>query len=201
MVKDRLLNILDKLYKYRQKSLLDNLVKAKIISIGEFTYGIPNVIYDKHSSSVIKIGKFCSIADKVYIYTGSNHNTQWITTYPLRIMFNLEGKYKDGHPSSKGDVIIGNDVWIASNVTILSGVKIGDGSVIGANAVISKDVEPYSVVAGNPQVLLKKRFPDPIINDLLEIKWWDWPIDKIIAAVPLLCSDDVMRFCELYGEK
>ncbi len=200
MIKDRLLHILDRLYNYRQKSLYENLINEGILSIGDYTYGIPNVIHDKHSIAVVKIGKFCSIADNVYIYTGSNHNTHWITTYPLRIMLDMAGKYKDGHPSTKGDVIIGNDVWIASNVKILSGVKIGDGSVIAANTIVSRDVPPYSVVAGNPQIILKLRFSEHEITQLLKIKWWDWPIDKIREAVPLLCNDDIKRFCEIYGE-
>lgn len=200
IIKDRLLYILDNLYKFRKENLYNRWIRTHVLSVGEYTYGFPNIIHDKHSTSVVNIGKFCSIADGVNIFTGSNHNTNWVTTYPLRIMLNLEGKYKDGQPSTKGDVIIGNDVWIASNVTILSGVKIGDGSVIAANTIVSRDVPPYSVVAGNPQIILKLRFSEHEITQLLKIKWWDWPIDKIREAVPLLCNDDIKRFCEIYGE-
>lgn len=199
MIKDRLLHIFDRLYNYRQKSLYENLIKEGILSIGDYTYGIPNVIHDKHSIAVVKIGKFCSIADNVYIYTGSNHNTHWITTYPLRIMLDMAGKYKDGHPSTKGDVIIGNDVWIASNVTILSGVKIGDGAVIAANTIVSKNILPYSVVGGNPQRLLKMRFEQNDIDKLLEIKWWNWDIENIKKATPLLCSENIKKFLDFYG--
>ncbi|HPW66874.1 MAG TPA: CatB-related O-acetyltransferase [Salinivirgaceae bacterium] len=140
------------------------MITSKILSVGDYTYGNPNIIHDKHTNSKVKIGKFCSLAEGVTIFTGSNHNINWVTTYPLRIMLNLEGKYADGHPSTKGDVIIGNDVWIAANVTILSGVKIGDGAVVAANSVISKDVLPYSVVGGNPQRLIKMRFEQAIVR-------------------------------------
>ena len=144
----------------------------------------------------MKIGSFCSIASNCNIYLGGNHRTDWVTTYPFghihnTIFNNFNGI---GHPSTKGDVIIGNDVWIASNVTIMSGVKIGDGVVIAANSHIIKDIEPYSLVGGNPAKLIKKRFSEKQIEQLLEIKWWEWKDEKINKFTKLLCNDNIDEF-------
>jgi acetyltransferase-like isoleucine patch superfamily enzyme len=99
-----------------------------------------------------------------------------------------------GHPACKGDIIIGNDVWIGAKSTIMSGVKIGDGAIVAAGALVTKDVEPYSVVGGNPAKLLKYRFDKQQIADLLEIAWWNWGEDKIREEAMLLWSSDLNEF-------
>jgi acetyltransferase-like isoleucine patch superfamily enzyme len=167
--------------------------------MGEHSYGLPNILWDKHSTSKIRIGKFCSIAKNVCIHNGSNHNVNWISTYPHRIMLDMEGKYEDGHPSSKGDVVIGNDVWIGENCTIFSGITIGDGAVIAGDSVVVKDVEPYTIYGGAPAKFIKNRFSDDVIKNLLVIKWWDWKLSKIKKVVPLLCSENVEEFIEKHG--
>jgi len=169
-------------------------LKEGNVKIGSYSYGTPNIVWDKYSNSKIEIGKFCSIANNVTIHNGSNHNINWISTYPHRIMLKMEGKYKDGHPSTNGDVIIGNDVWIGENSTIFSGVKIGDGAVIAGNSVVVKNVEPYSVYGGAPAKLIKFRFNDQQIKKLLLISWWNWDIEKVKKYVPLHCSDNVDNF-------
>ena len=120
------------------------------MSFGKYTYGTPNIINVWENSANIKIGNFCCIAANVNIYLGGNHMTDWVTTYPFghthKNIFNrFNGK---GHPTTKGDVIIGNDVWIGSNVTIMSGVTIGDGAVIANNSHVVKNIYPYSIVYG-----------------------------------------------------
>ena len=79
----------------------------------------------------------------------------------------------------KGDITVGNDVWIGYNATIMAGVTIGDGSIIATNSAVVRDVEPYSVVGGNPAKVIKKQFSDDKIEKLLRLKWWDWEIEKI----------------------
>jgi len=145
------------------------------------------------------IGRYCSIAAQVTIFVGGNHRTDWVTTFPLRIVNELPGMHEDGHPSSKGDVIIGHDVWIGYGATILSGVTIGTGAVIGACAVVTRDVPPYAIAAGNPATVVGRRFPEDIARRLLKIAWWHWPDDEVLANVDLLCSPDVEEFCERFG--
>lgn len=161
-------------------------------NIGNWSYGHPKV-YSWGEGASLKIGKFCSFADGVTILLGGEHRLDWITTYPFSEFFEKAKLFK-GHPKSKGDVIIGNDVWIGMNTLILSGVEIGDGAVIGAGSVVFKNVEPYSIVGGNPAKLIRYRFDEPIIKELREIAWWNWPISKIEEAWPLLLSSNINDF-------
>jgi len=167
--------------------------------IGDYTYGIPKIFFPKSKNTRLKIGKFCSISDGVIIFLGGNHRTDWISTYPFMYFVGEWPEAKDipGHPASKGDVIIGNDVWFGYGAMIMSGITIGDGAVIGAGAVVTKDVEPYSIVAGNPAQLIRKRFDEETIRQLLKIKWWDWPIDKIKANIEVILSTDILKMQQL----
>lgn len=162
---------------------------------GKYTYGTPNIHWQSSGAKLV-IGNFCSIASNVNIYLGGNHRTDWVTTYPFgHIHSNIFNNFNgDGHPSTKGDVIIGNDVWIGSNVTIMSGVNISDGCVIANNSHVIKDAEPYSLIGGNPAKLIKYRFTKEQIEKMLEIKWWFWDDEKINKFTPLLCNNNIDAF-------
>lgn len=170
--------------------------------IGDYTYGVPRIIGQRwHPEVKLTIGRFCSIGGGVSIYLGGNHRTDWITTYPFsdKIIADRIGDYDHkkipGHPASGGDVYIGNDVWLANNATIMSGVTIGNGCVVAANATVPKGhYEPYSIIAGNPGKIIKKRFTDDQIRALLLIRWWDWNIEAIKIFLPELCSGNVDNF-------
>lgn len=126
----------------------------------------------------VTIGKFCSIAKGVKIGLGF-HPTNFLSSSPifyspdnpLNISLVKEKTFDDTEP-----VKIGNDVWIGANVVILDGLVIGDGCVIGANSVVTKDIEPFSIVGGVPARLIKKRFSTQIIESLMKLKWWEFPI-------------------------
>ncbi len=183
---------------YDRLCFLKNIIKNPNIIVGDYTYyddfeDVQNFeknvkyLFDFIGDKLI-IGKFCMIAsDVTFIMNGANHLTDAISTYPFAIFGNgwenaMEGKT---YPS-KSDTIIGNDVWIGHKVTIMPGVNVGDGAIIATGAVVTKDVAPYSIVGGNPAKELKKRFPDEEISRLLEIKWWDWDIDRITRNVQFL---------------
>ena len=169
----------------------EGMVGNSHISIGRFTYGFENLsVRQWNEGASLQIGSFCSISSNVTIFLGGHHRTDWITTFPFGHIFEdeLGGKNIEGHPATKGDVLIGNDVWIASGVTILSGVTVGDGAVLSANATVIKDVKPYEIVGGNPAKSLKMRFDDELVNLLLTLKWWDFPLDKIKLITNQLSS-------------
>ena len=170
---------------------LQELRDAGIVVMGRYSYGNPRVRTFVGDSSRVLIGSFVSIADGVEFIPGGNHRVDWVSTYPFRWNFKLPGALEDGHPASKGDIVVGNDVWLGTGARILSGVTIGDGAVVGAGAVVSRDVRPYSIVVGNPAREASRRFDDEQVEALQRIRWWDWPLPRILERVPLLCSADV----------
>lgn len=163
------------------------------INIGRFTYG--GATFKLWSASErVEVGAFCSFAEQVLIFGGGEHRVDWVSTHPLRIAFNSPGAGEDGHPHSKGTTRIGNDVWIGHGAMVLSGVTVGDGACIGAGAVVSKDVPAYSIVAGNPGRVIRQRFGEDQIQQLLRICWWNWPVERIKRYEALLCSPDIDAF-------
>ena len=185
---------------YDRLCFLKNVVKNPNIIVGDYTYyddfeTVENFeknvkyLFDFIGDKLI-IGKFCMIAsDVIFIMNGANHLTESISTYPFAIFGGDWSRAMDGKSyPTKGDTTIGNDVWIGFGATIMPGVTIGDGAIIAAKSVVIKDVEPYSVVGGNPAKEIKKRFSEQKIAELLEQKWWDWPIEKITQNVHKLTS-------------
>jgi len=183
----------------------------RIKSVGKYTYGVSNInIYywgngnQKQDGTLLlepaylEIGNYCSISGHILVYMGGNHHHEWASQYPFgHIHQNVFPTFDGaGQPWSKGNVIIGNDVWIGTYATIHSGVTIGDGAVIASNAVVTKDVEPYSIVGGNPAKHIKYRFPQEIREKLLEHKWWELDEYVIDHISPLLCSNN---FDELFN--
>ena len=169
------------------------------MKIGKYTYGFENIIINDWGEGYhVEIGAFCSIARRCNIYVGGNHRKDWITTYPFGILHKniFTNPNALSLPISNGNVIIGNDVWIGDNVTIMSGVTIGDGAIIACDSHVVKNVEPYSIVGGNPAKIIKYRFSKDIIESLLEIKWWNWCDDKINENAHLLCSNKIYKLIE-----
>lgn len=160
--------------------------------IGRCTYGNP-AIRTWNEGASLKIGAFCSIAEGVKILLGGEHRSDWVTTYPFNVLWE-SGRHITGHPKTKGDVIIGNDVCIGTDAVILSGVVIGDGAVVGARSVVSKDVEPYAIYAGNPALLVRKRFDEKTIQQLLALEWWNFKDEEIEKMLPLMLHTDVRTF-------
>ena len=169
--------------------------------MGPGSYGLP-IVHDWGEGSTLRIGAFCSIATNVQIFLGGNHRSEWISTYPFPAMVpGLETV--QGYGFSDGDVCIGSDVWLCSNSMILSGVSIGHGAVVAAGSIVTRDVEPYAIVAGNPARLLKWRFTSEIRTSLLQVAWWDWPTEEISRLAPLLCSgriDDFLAYAAKRNE-
>jgi acetyltransferase-like isoleucine patch superfamily enzyme len=158
------------------------------LTTGKYTYGLP--LTRRGTGNTVNIGAFCSFASGVTLDGGFQHNMKFLSTFPFPSNFPDSSQYS-GHVVCKGDINIGNDVWIGESAMIMSGVTIGDGAVIGFRSIISKDVEPYSIVAGAPQKVLRYRFDQSTIEKLLEIKWWEWPDENIKVAVKFLMSEDI----------
>ena len=183
---------------------LDSLKKSGIVTIGAHTYGSPRIITFEGDATRIVIGSFCSIAETVVFIAGGNHNAGWASTFPFRAKWELPGAFSDGQPSSKGDIVIGSDVWLAEGVVVLSGVKIGHGAVVAAAAVVTRDVPPYSLVAGSPARVMAMRFEEAQVSRLLAIRWWEWEEHAIRANVDLLSgplTDESLSGLEAAGRR
>ncbi|MBQ9544807.1 MAG: CatB-related O-acetyltransferase [Clostridia bacterium] len=174
------------------------------ITVGEFTY-IADSDFESHVThhyewigDRLTIGRFCQIASGVeFVMNGANHQMNAVSTFPF---YTLEGWDMEPPALSelpiKGDTVIGNDVWIGQNAVILPGVRVVDGAIIGASSVVGSDVEPYSIVAGNPAKLLRKRFDDELIGLLLRFRWWDKSVEEINGLIPILTCGDLEKVRE-----
>ncbi len=181
------------------KDALKPLVDRGVAIIGDHTYGAPILRYWQQGYK-FRCGKYCSIADRVQIFMGGYHRPDWVSMYPFPAFphWGPDVARIRGFAVGRDDVVVGNDVWIGSHATIMSGVKIGHGAVIGAHAIVSKDVPPFAVVVGNPAQIVKYRFDDVSVRELLAIAWWDWPDEKVQQHIPQLLSGDVQGFIEAH---
>lgn len=150
------------------------------------------------------VGKYSSIGRDCNFFLHANHRPDWITTSSQLwgpVTHEIAQMHMNmGHPSCKGDIIVGNDVWIGAKSTIMSGVKISDGSVVAAGSLVTKDVPPYAIVGGNPAKIIKFRFSEKQIEKLLEISWWDWDEQKIKDNAKLMWSDKIDEFINYFCE-
>lgn len=189
---------------------LNSVVTNPNISVGEYTmyndfvndptqFEKNNVLYHYPiNHDRLMIGKFCSIAcGAKFIFNSANHTLSSLSTYPFPLFFEEWGLVREEVTDSwdnKGDIVIGNDVWIGYEAVIMAGVTIGDGAIIGTRAVVTKDVSPYTIVGGVPARMIRKRFPDETISELLKIRWWDWPKERIaenISAIKRGCVHEL----------
>lgn len=178
----------------------EKLRSKGVVTVGKYTYyGVINIVYYGEINTKVDIGRFCSIATNLKIFLGGNHNYKCVSCYPLTVK--LLDETIPVAPLTKGDITIGNDVWIGRDATIMSGVNVGDGAVIGAASVVTKDVPPYGIAVGNPARLVRYRFSEELIEGLLRIRWWDWPLEKIVTNIDIISSENVDEFVAVFSEQ
>ena len=193
---------------YKTSCFIKNVVKAPNISIGAYTYydnpvdptGFErnNVLFNwPEFGDRLCIGKFCAIASGARFIMGSaSHRIDSVSTYPFHVFGGAWAENTPPHLSQlpfKGDIVIGNDVWIGRKSVIMPGIKIGDGAIIGAYSVVTRNVEPYTVVGGNPAKVIRRRFDEEMTELLLRLKWWDFEPERLVRFLPLLCDTDLEK--------
>ena len=186
---------------------LQNVVTDPSIVVGEYTtyddfvrdprdFQKNNVLYHYPvNHERLTIGKFCSIACGArFLFNSANHALSSLSTYPFPIFFEEWGLPVDDVSrawDNKGDIVVGSDVWIGYEAVILAGVTIGDGAIIGARAVVAQDVPPYTIVGGVPARPIRRRFDQETIDALLELRWWDWPPEKLSGCLRAIQAGDL----------
>lgn len=181
---------------------LNRVIDHPNIRIGDFTYAndfdppadwaarLAPYLYPG-APERLEIGRFCQIAHGARFITASaNHAMDGLTTFPFPVFDPADiADYRDSF-TGLPDTVIGHDVWIGHGVLVLPGVRVGSGAILGAGAVVARDVDPYTIVAGNPARPVRPRFAPATVALLLDLAWWDWPLDRIRAAVPALLAGD-----------
>ena len=191
----------------RETVYLKHVITNPNIIVGDFTmyndfvrdprdFEKNNVLYHYPTNrDRLIMGKFCSIAcGAKFLFTSANHTQKSLSTYPFPIFFDewdLDVEDITSAWDRKGDIIIGNDVWIGYEAVIMSGVTIGDGAIIGARSVVTKDIPPYTIVGGVPARQIRRRFSEETIAALLELKWWNWPREKIARKIEAIKNGDM----------
>ena len=191
----------------RETVYLKHVITNPNIIVGDFTmyndfvrdprdFEKNNVLYHYPiNRDRLIMGKFCSIAcGAKFLFTSANHTQKSLSTYPFPIFFeewDLDVEDITSAWDRKGDIIIGNDVWIGYEAVIMSGVTIGDGAIIGARSVVTKDIPPYTIVGGVPARQIRRRFSEETIAALLELKWWNWPREKITRKIEAIKNVDM----------
>lgn len=183
---------------------IKNFINHPNIQIGDYTYfndfrlPVDDVrqllVPYMHQGAPEKliIGKFVQIAHGVQFITSSaNHQMDGFSTYPFAVFGEPWSSSYEASWPNKGDTVVGNDIWIGHESLIMPGVSIGDGAIIASRSVVTKTVPPYAIVAGNPAKVIRKRFDEEIILSLLEIKWWDWPIEVINKNIATIVAANI----------
>jgi len=191
---------------FDQVCFLKNVIKNPNIIVGDYSYYDDHIDSENFERNVLYhfpfigdkliIGKFCAIArDVKFIMNGANHKMNCVSTYPFAIFRNGWEKVtpKSNELPYKGDTIIHNDVWIGYDSLIMPGVEIGNGSIVASKSVVVGNIEPYTIVGGNPAKPIRRRFSDEAISILQEIAWWNWPIEVITDNLSVLTSNDIKK--------
>lgn len=176
------------------------------VEVGAFTYiddpAGPATWFDRavlhhypETGDRLVIGRFCAIADGVrFVMNGATHAMGGFSTFPFNIFGH--GWERGFDPATweaenRGDTVVGHDVWIGTEAMILPGARIGSGAIIGARSVVSGEVPPYALAAGNPARVVRLRFPEAVVAELLALAWWDWPVPRITAALDAIRGADI----------
>jgi virginiamycin A acetyltransferase len=194
------------------KPLLASRPGVQRVSVGDYSYYSDfvdatsffekNVLYNfGYSGVALRIGKYCAFAHgTTFVMADANHPMVGPSTYPFPVFggaWAAEMGVLDMPEVTKGDTVVGNDVWLGHESLVMPGVTIGDGAIVGARSVVSRDVAPYTIVAGNPARVIRQRFDQKTIEHLQALAWWDWPAERVAAAVPVLLAGDAERLAAL----
>ncbi|MZR15490.1 antibiotic acetyltransferase [Maritimibacter sp. DP07] len=198
---------------YTNTVWLGSVIDHPNIEVGDFTYyndfepvtdyaaRIAPYLHPGAPERLI-IGKFCQFANGTrFITSSADHPKRWFTSYPFAVFDQALFPYFDEEFAKGADTVIGNDVWVGDGARIMPGVTLGDGVIVGAGAIVTRDVPSWSIVAGNPGRVVRRRFPDDVCDRLDRLAWWDRDLADIRALVPVLASADLAALDAALAER
>jgi phosphonate metabolism protein (transferase hexapeptide repeat family) len=175
-------------------------VVLREVSVGDFSY------FERHGEAIYTtIGKFCSIAANTRL-NALEHPVERLTQHKLSYRPNEYFRYLGVDAGFRErrrgkQVSIGHDVWIGHGAVLMPGVTIGNGAVVGANAVVTRDVAPFAIVAGVPARVLKPRFRAEIAARIERLAWWDWPVERLVEAIPDMQALSIEDFLDRWEDR
>jgi virginiamycin A acetyltransferase len=196
-----LMSLLQKIYRriVRRSIFMTRNNQYRRYEIGTGSYGFPKIIGSR-SGAKLTIGKYCSIGPDVLIVLNASFKRPSFGSTVISTCANKQIETLPG-VQRNSDVTIGNDVWIGLGSVIMPGVTLHDGCVIGAKSYVVSDVPPYAIVMGTPARVVKYRFSEENIRIMQEIRWWDWPYEKIVSALPHILTNNIEQFIAMYYDK
>ena len=156
---------------------LRRCARSRLVELGPHVRGTPRIKHYGGRPARAIIGPYATFGDGAELFVDGYHRTDWVTTFPLTA---LAGDPGHSHLTHKGDIEVGPGAWIGENATLMGGVRVGAGAVVAPHAVVTRDVEPYTVVAGNPARCSGGRFADAAAEELAGVEWWRWPHDAVL---------------------
>ncbi|MEA2220458.1 MAG: hypothetical protein QOJ35_3084 [Solirubrobacteraceae bacterium] len=154
--------------------------RRRLVEIGPHVRGTPRIKHYGGSAARAIIGPYATIGTGAELFVDGYHRSDWVTTFPLTDLLGV-ARRPGSHLTNRGDVVIGPGAWIGEHATLLGGVRVGPGAVVAPCAVVTRDVDAYTVVAGNPARALGSRFADPAAAELIDVEWWTWPDEAVLA--------------------
>jgi len=176
----------DKTTELPDELYLAPFVRLLDCKVGKYTRIKPGCVF-KH----VVIGKYCSFANNIMIGIGQ-HPTCLLSTNSVFYKAGITDKFaRHIDYEEEPRTVIGNDVWIGDGALVMDGVHIGDGAIVASRAVVTKDVPPYAIVGGVPAKVLKYRFPQDVVDVLLDVKWWNKSEEQISNALPIFTDENL----------
>lgn len=183
---------------------LKNFITRPNIEVGDYTYYDDpagpqqfeeHVLYHfDFIGDKLRIGKFCAIgARTTFVMNGGNHRGSGFSTYPFAVFGGAwAGRFDEELVfPNKGDTVVENDVWTGYDSLVMPGVRIGNGAIVATRAVVTSDVPDYAIVAGNPARIVRMRFDEATVAELLRIAWWNWDAQKITRNIAAIGQNDL----------
>jgi len=179
----------------------DNVAVYQRTALAEVELGSYSYVAERSQLAGVRTGCFCSIGPE-FLGGYGDHPAGFVSTSP--VFYSTAGQCGVSFAQhdcfqEKQEIVIGNDVWIGARVFVRDGMKIGNGALIAAGAVVVSDIPDYAIAGGVPAKVIRYRFDERTVRELIQLAWWSWPEEKLRQAQPWFAQNDVRAFLDWAG--